>query len=481
MVQNYDGTSAYGATWRWAGAANSHNGPLWGPAADTSSQVNHNVAAGSFKGIPVRRSFSQPTVEGDKRELFGQGRPQAKDSVSSWHLGIQSGPQPASLQGTTTSRFSFIGTVAATDMSRATDSREAGRIGIFGSALSYGGSYGRVTNEAIGRDVNPLGRSGGFALVGGSQNFNRISAVIPLTIRKGMGSGNSINNDGMPTPDCPDPECVGGGTKYWDKYAKSDCCIWHAKVWEHDNEWDQCLCKVRSCRPDICPDCSSSEWRHITECCYCMECKARNRADKKCEYPCKFDCAGPKWCQMPDDCYCQEKSDGGSGDDGGDGLCWIVVPGSKQLGSFMGGCYVPGPGEENDPGANPGGQLTYKCSVTATQLCQSIPCKSGGTKTAYYAAAVSCTCFNFKDTTQGTGTVSVNLPCGKSFSPSEKSVFGGRIKNVLGQILCPCSDFSGIDGEPPPISLMERFGTRRGSITFVSNISRDLGGKRGCC
>ena len=84
------------------------------------------------------------------------------------------------------SRLFFDGTVAPTDMSRATDAREKGsenvtsanwlqpilwysycmggtlllfcssRCGILGSGLSYAGSYSRVTSETIGRDLNPV-------------------------------------------------------------------------------------------------------------------------------------------------------------------------------------------------------------------------------------------------------------------------------------------------------------------------------------
>src|SRR5690606_18561755 len=92
------------------------------------------------------------------------------------------------------SRLFFEGTVTATDMSRATNAASArpaeaclqrsarplsagakwqlnkGRIGITGSSQAYGGSNGRVTSESIGRDVNPLGRGGGAALVGGCRD-----------------------------------------------------------------------------------------------------------------------------------------------------------------------------------------------------------------------------------------------------------------------------------------------------------------------
>jgi len=46
-------------------------------------------------------------------------------------------------------------------MSRATDAREKERLGIFGTSVAYAGSYGRVTSQPIGRDLNPLGRGDG--------------------------------------------------------------------------------------------------------------------------------------------------------------------------------------------------------------------------------------------------------------------------------------------------------------------------------
>ncbi len=76
--------------------------------------------------------------------------------------------------------MSTKGTVAQTDMSRATDSREKDRIGIFGTDLSYAGSYGRVTSESIGRDLNPLGRGDGAAYVAGAINLSNINPAEPM-------------------------------------------------------------------------------------------------------------------------------------------------------------------------------------------------------------------------------------------------------------------------------------------------------------
>ncbi len=42
---------------------------------------------------PQKRTFLNPTTEGDQRHLFGQGRPMAKDSSgggASWYLGTTS-------------------------------------------------------------------------------------------------------------------------------------------------------------------------------------------------------------------------------------------------------------------------------------------------------------------------------------------------------------------------------------------------------
>ncbi|MEZ5337132.1 MAG: hypothetical protein R3F46_02615 [bacterium] len=192
MLQNYDGSSTYGDQWRWAGAQNAHNSPLHSPNADTASQTGYNLANDK---TPQRRTFLSPTSEGDQRNLYGQGKPQAKDSSGSganWYVGTTSQPQTAQM-GSMESRLFFEGTVTATDMDRATDTREKGRIGITGSAQAYGGSNGRVTSEAIGRDINPLGRGGGAALVGGMLNFGGLAPGLPGGQRE-VNQGNSVNN-----------------------------------------------------------------------------------------------------------------------------------------------------------------------------------------------------------------------------------------------------------------------------------------------
>jgi len=97
--------------------------------------------------------------------------------------------------------YSDDGTVSSSDMDRVTDSREKGRIGIFGTTQSYAGSSGRVTHELIGRDLNPLGRGDGNAYVAGALNLGRISPRLPQSSAY-PGTGNSVNNCG---------QCGGGG------------------------------------------------------------------------------------------------------------------------------------------------------------------------------------------------------------------------------------------------------------------------------
>ncbi|UNM08208.1 MAG: RHS repeat protein [Planctomycetales bacterium] len=192
MLQNYDGSSTYGDQWRWAGAQNAHKSPLHSPNSDTASQTGYNLANDK---TPQRRTFLSPTTEGDQRNLYGQGKPQAKDSSGSganWYVGTTSQPQTAQM-ASIESRLFFEGTVTATDMDRATDTREKGRLGITGSAQSYGGSNGRVTSEAIGRDINPLGRGNGSALVGGMMNMGMLAPSLPGG-RGEVNQGNSVNN-----------------------------------------------------------------------------------------------------------------------------------------------------------------------------------------------------------------------------------------------------------------------------------------------
>jgi hypothetical protein len=192
-LQNFDGTSTYGARWVFAGAQHSH-GPLKSPAPDTASQSDYNTGT---RWQPNRRTYQAATAatEGDQRVPYGQGRPSAKDAAGSganWEVGTTSNPSGMGLVSVE-SRLEFQGTISGTDESRATDMREKDRMGIFGNTLSYAGSYGRVASESIGRDLNPLGRGDGVAYVGGWEDLGQVAPRLPKA-QTNTGQGNSVNN-----------------------------------------------------------------------------------------------------------------------------------------------------------------------------------------------------------------------------------------------------------------------------------------------
>ena len=67
-IQNYDGSSSYGARWHWAGAQHDHGAPLRAPSADTSAQQTYYTPSAGGAGDPQRRSFViGGTSEGDQR------------------------------------------------------------------------------------------------------------------------------------------------------------------------------------------------------------------------------------------------------------------------------------------------------------------------------------------------------------------------------------------------------------------------------
>jgi YD repeat-containing protein len=208
---------ARGTRWVWAGAQNAGYGNLFGPNSDTASQNAYTInAAEAMRGanIPNRRTFINPSTEGDKRELWGQGRPMGKDSVAAWSTGTVS--QAANNHmNPVTSRLVFEGTVSSTDYSRITDMREKGRIGIFGTGFSYAGASGRVTSETLGRDLNPLGRGDGMAYVGGGQIVGRsaqnLGSILPALpgANHSRGSGNSVNNQCQSCPPSSPPQGPG--------------------------------------------------------------------------------------------------------------------------------------------------------------------------------------------------------------------------------------------------------------------------------
>ena len=191
--QNTDGSSSYGSVWHWAGSGGvqSHGAPLKSPNADTAGQDGYNLADNKS---PQRRTYLSPTAAGDERLLYGQGRPMAYLSSgggSGWATGLTGDDAGGAF--TVESRFEFSGTVAPADLSRATDVREKGRIGITGTAYAYAGASGRVTSEALGRDLNPLGRGDGRAYVAGGLNLGQLYPALPQNLAQ-PGTGNSVNN-----------------------------------------------------------------------------------------------------------------------------------------------------------------------------------------------------------------------------------------------------------------------------------------------
>ena len=168
------------------------------PNADTAGNTGYNAANTT---APQRRTYLSPTSPGNERHLYGQGKPNAMDAAdmteaAEWSTGIVSEDSTGEVQ--VESRLFYQGTVegggTANELSRLTDAREKGRIGILGSALAYAGLAGRVTSESIGRDLNPLGRGDGRAYVAGQLNLGRISPRLPGNIAA-VGTGDSINNN----------------------------------------------------------------------------------------------------------------------------------------------------------------------------------------------------------------------------------------------------------------------------------------------
>ena len=319
-IQNYDGSSTYGERWQQPHAGPSRPGagtPLNDPPtrAPQLLWVSHRRSDAKLvrrRGAALRvrpahrRVLSEPECQRRERHLLGQGKALAKDSSGSganWCTGIGSA-DPLGVLNPMSSRLDFDGTVTATDMDRATDAREKGRIGILGSALSYAGSSPRVTSEKIGRDVNPLGRGGGAALVGGQLNLGRIAPRLPQNKAAG-GSGSSVNNQGQ-SGSCPVPECEGGG-KYAYKFYTSGCFFWWLQNWSPELRMDEdiCACNDRPCivtRVDC--GCSLEEWVEMPECCMCMACTCTLDLGKGNQALCERPECTPEWCEPPLECLC---------------------------------------------------------------------------------------------------------------------------------------------------------------------------------
>ena len=207
-----------------------YGAPLRAPSADTASQQTYYAAEAGGAGDPQRFSYDTTTISSaDKRLLFAQGRPMAKDSSgsgSAWATGTLSGKQTPT-QSTVESRLFFSGTVTATDMSRATDKREKDRLGIFGTSNSYAGSYGRVTSESIGRDLNPNGRGDGKVYFCGAFSFPSAYPANANAV-KHVGTGNSINN-------CV--QCGGGGGSQPGPNNAPPSTFWPGNIQDLGNCW----------------------------------------------------------------------------------------------------------------------------------------------------------------------------------------------------------------------------------------------------
>ena len=280
-VQNSDGSSTYGARWHWAGAAQEHASPLKSPNADTSGNTGYNVANTT---APQRRTYLSPTSEGNERHLYGQGKPNAMDAdaetmAAQWSTGIVSEDSTGEVQ--VESRLFYQGTVegggTANELSRLTDAREKGRIGILGSALSYAGSYGRVTSESIGRDLNPLGRGDGGSYVAGGMNLGRISPSLPGNKSPG-GWGNSVNNSSRSKFSPCDRVPVGSR----ELTATERTCVldWQADV---QSFIGPVMCPYLPCvYVSECDFCDRDEWIEEPECCMQLHCNCKDSAYTGC-------------------------------------------------------------------------------------------------------------------------------------------------------------------------------------------------------
>jgi len=261
-----------------------YGAPLRAPSADTASQQTYYAAEAGGAGDPQRFSYDTTTISSaDKRLLFAQGRPMAKDSSgsgSAWATGTLSDKQTPT-QSTVESRLFFSGTVTATDMSRATDKREKDRMGVFGTSNSYAGSYGRVTSESIGRDLNPLGRGNGRQYIAGAIQLGRAAPPVPLS--GGSGTGNSINNDlqkglGASDSGCShvsDYPCLDAFFARREQAGNPDC----GTAWAVNQAVFACPCCPEACTPE--------EFAADPEGCFCILCKCQAEGCKcaKCKDP----------------------------------------------------------------------------------------------------------------------------------------------------------------------------------------------------
>jgi len=330
-----------------------HGAPLRSPNPDTASQSGYNysvggsdVAGGGGAGgaSPMRRSFVSPTTEGDQRHVFGQGRPMAKDasgSGASWYQGTLSAAQNAN-QNIVESRLFFTGTTGMSgglDLSRSTDAREKGRLGLFGTSESYAGSYGRVTSEPIGRDLNPLGRGDGFGYVAGALLVARLAPWLPKNIAL-SGTGNSVNNQ---TPG------GGGGGGGWPTLTGATvycpCCPYAVAAICYHVLGDCGVCDSYLIAHSLWGCCTPSEPAGMEDQCRAWRCDYF-RCIAAAGDPCNCGFLLQPLEKVLSECQCDEKGGGGGGARLGPGPGGGVGSGGgANPPPPYSGCYLaPGPG-----------------------------------------------------------------------------------------------------------------------------------------
>ena len=271
---------------------------------------------------------------GGQRHLYGQGKPNTAPLRQSFprrdpvRLCLSAAPGRRGLarggSASTTgevqveSRLFYQGTVegggTANELSRLTDAREKGRIGILGSALAYAGLAGRVTSESIGRDLNPLGRGDGRAYVAGQLNLGRISPRLPGNIAA-VGTGDSINNNeqqGLGGPSGPG----GGGSAGTVGCACNPCCNFEkgALPCAHVEREDVDPCAA-AC--DLCDSASGADCMDAT--CDCLTCQWHKYNADPCHFVPPFqEALCENGCCCPG-CPCYGSGGNGGGVTGGGG------------------------------------------------------------------------------------------------------------------------------------------------------------------
>jgi len=196
-----------------------------------------------------------------------------------------------------------------------------------------GSSSPRVTSETIGRDINPLGRGSGMALVGGELALGSLAPRLPFAFAFG-GTGSSINNSAL-------PPSVGGGSGNGD--------------WSPGPDAPDC-CKCPTVAGPCCglPDTFMDQWEPGDpspggwpdgSCCCPEECGPECAGDGN-----VLNCPGdPAICEVP---YTPCGGASGGSSPGGGGTLPPVTKGPPPEGAGTGNGYSPMGG--GDGGGCPG-------------------------------------------------------------------------------------------------------------------------------